>query len=85
MTRINTFLDVLKKPEDRPISKITPYSNSKQENSAVNNVTNPVFQAARQAGIESIRNTMNTANRCAHCSRTASWRSTAPRRKMSSA
>lgn len=59
MTRINTFLDVLKKTEDRPISKITPYSNSKQENSAVNNVTTPVFQAARQVGIDSIRHTMN--------------------------
>ena len=52
-------LDDLKPATEKSISNIPRNIGSESANSPVNNVTNPVFQAARQAGIESIRHTRN--------------------------
>ena len=52
-------LDDLKPATEKSISNIPRNIGSESANSPVNSVTNPVFQAARQAGIESIRHTRN--------------------------
>lgn len=52
-------LEDLKPAMEKSISKTPRNIGPELTNSPVNSVTNPVFQAARQAGIESIRHTMN--------------------------